>query len=84
MLACPRQARAELAGFDVGGFLANNLAPMVDEIAWLQDISPLRYCSGGEPLRNGVQATDLGVLLVASLVAVVVGGSLFDRRDVAV
>lgn len=77
-------AYAAVAVVAVGGFLANNLAPMVDEIAWMRDISPFRYYSGGEPLRNGLQAVDLGVLVVASLVTVVIGGYLFDRRDVAV
>lgn len=68
----------------VGGFLSNNLAPMVEELTWLQDISPFHYYSGGQPLRSGVQLADSAVLAGASLVLVTVGGFLFDRRDVAV
>jgi ABC-2 type transport system permease protein len=68
----------------IGGFLANNLAPMVDEIAWLRDISPFHFYSGGSPIRNGVQIVDALVLIVASAVFVATGGALFDRRDVAV
>jgi ABC-2 type transport system permease protein len=68
----------------IGGFLANNLAPMVDEIAWLRDVSPFHFYSGGSPLRNGVQVIDAAVLVVASAIFVAVGGALFDRRDVAV
>jgi ABC-2 type transport system permease protein len=68
----------------IGGFLANNLAPMVDEIAWLRDVSPFHFYSGGEPLRNGLQVLDAAVLVIASAVLVAVGGWLFDRRDVAV
>jgi ABC-2 type transport system permease protein len=68
----------------IGGFLANNLAPMVDEIAWLRDISPFHIYSGGAPLRNGLQLIDGGVLAIASLVLVAIGGVGFDRRDLAV
>lgn len=77
-------AFAAVALVAVGGFLANNLAPLVDELAWMRDLSPFRYYSGGEPLRHGLQVADLGVLLVASAVLIAVGGLLFDRRDVAV
>ncbi len=75
---------AAVAFVAVGGFLANNLAPMVDEIAWLRDVSPFRYYSGGEPLRNGLQVADMAVLFVASAVFVAIGGFILDRRDVAV
>ena len=68
----------------IGGFLGNNLGPMVAELTWLRDISPFHYYSGGQPLRNGLQLLDAAVLAVASLVLVAVGGLLFDRRDVAV
>lgn len=75
---------AAVAFVAVGGFLANNLAPMVDEIAWLRDVSPFRYYSEGEPLRNGLQVADMAVLFVASAVFVAIGGFILDRRDVAV
>jgi ABC-2 type transport system permease protein len=57
---------------------------MVDEIAFLRDLSPFHYYQGGEPLRNGVQVADLGVLVATSVVLVALGGLVFDRRDVAV
>jgi ABC-2 type transport system permease protein len=75
---------AAIAVVAIGGFLANNLAPMVDEIAFLRDLSPFHYYQGGEPLRNGVQVADLGVLVATSVVLVALGGLVFDRRDVAV
>jgi beta-exotoxin I transport system permease protein len=68
----------------VGGFLGNNLGPMVEGLAWLRDISPFHYYSGGVPLRNGLQVADAAVLVVASLVFVGLGGLVFSRRDVAV
>jgi ABC-2 type transport system permease protein len=77
-------AFAAVAAVAVGGFLGNNLAPMVDELAWLRDVSPFHYYSGGQPLHNGLQVADAAVLAAASAVVVALGGLLFDRRDVAV
>jgi ABC-2 type transport system permease protein len=68
----------------VTGFFANNLGPTVEGLAWIQDISPFHYYSGGEPLRNGVQAADAAVLAVSAITLVVIGGLRFDRRDVGV
>jgi ABC-2 type transport system permease protein len=75
---------AAVAIVAVGGLLANNLAPLVDEIAFLRDISPFHFYQGGEPLKNGLQAADLGVLVAASAVLVALGGLVFNRRDIAV
>ncbi|HSW43338.1 MAG TPA: ABC transporter permease subunit [Patescibacteria group bacterium] len=75
---------AAVALVAIGGFLANNLAPLVDEIAFLRDFSPFHFYQGGEPLKNGLQAADLGVLVAASLVLVGLGGLVFHRRDIAV
>jgi ABC-2 type transport system permease protein len=65
-------------------YFANTLGPSVDWLAWSQDLSPFRYYSGGEPLRNGFQALDSLVLVVASLVLVAVAIVGFERRDVGV
>jgi ABC-2 type transport system permease protein len=66
------------------GFFGNNLGPSIEGLEWLQRLSPFYYYSGGEPLRNGFQAIDTGVLLIVALVLVGLGGLRFDRRDVAV
>jgi ABC-2 type transport system permease protein len=65
-------------------FFGNNLGPSVDWLAWLRDVSPFHYYSGGQPLRNGVQVVDAGILAVVSIVLIAAGGAIFDRRDVAV
>lgn len=75
---------AVVAIVGVTGYFGNNLGPSIDALAWLRDVSPFHYYSGGVPLRNGIQAVDAAVLLVASLVLVFVGGLRFDRRDIAV
>jgi ABC-2 type transport system permease protein len=68
----------------VGGFFGNNLGPSVEALAWLRDVSPFHYYSGGVPLRNGIQIGDAAVLALGAVVFVLAGGLRFDRRDVAV
>ena len=75
---------AAVAVVGVGTFLGNNLGPTIEGLAWLRDVSPFHYYSGGMPLRNGLQAVDAAVLIVASLALVIAGALVFDRRDVAV
>lgn len=75
---------AVVAIVGVGGFLGNNLGPAIEGLAWLREVSPFHYYSGGAPLRNGLQLVDAAVLAVASLVLLIAGGLVFDRRDVAV
>jgi ABC-2 type transport system permease protein len=66
------------------GYMGNTMAAGIDRLAWLQDLSPFFYYSGGEPLRNGVQWGDAAVLLATSTVFVVVAAITFNRRDVGV
>ncbi|MFB8774647.1 ABC transporter permease subunit [Streptomyces broussonetiae] len=49
---------------------------------WLAYLSPFHYYIGGEPLRNGFQWTDYGVLVVLTAVCLAVGASRFNRRDI--
>lgn len=77
-------ALAVAAVFGVLAYFANTLAPQSENLAWLQDLSPFRYYSGGQPLRNGLQLGDATLLLVVSLLLVGAGTLAFTRRDVAV
>ncbi len=77
-------AYALVAIVAIAGFLGNNLGPSVAGLAWLRDISPFHYYSGGLPLRNGIQLADAAVLMVTSVALVAAGGLIFNRRDVAV
>lgn len=70
------------AAFGVLTFLVNGFAPLVDGIGWLKYLSPFYYCSGHDPIANGVNVGDLVVLGAAAVVltaAAVVG---IGRRDV--
>ena len=77
-------ALAVAAVTGVSTYFANTLAPQSARLAWLQDVSPFHYYSGGQPLRNGLQLGDATILLVVSVVLVAVGTLIFTRRDVAV
>jgi beta-exotoxin I transport system permease protein len=77
-------AFALVAIVGVVGYFGNNLGPTIEGLGWLRDVSPYRYFSGGEPLRNGFQLADTMVLLAVSVLLVAIGGLRFDRRDVAV
>ncbi len=77
-------ALAVAAVTGVSTYFANTLAPQSASLAWLQNVSPFHYYSGGQPLRNGLQLGDATILLVVSLVLVAAGTLIFSRRDVAV
>ena len=72
------------AGIAVIAFLANGLAPQVDALAWLQNVSPFYWANGTDTLRDGIDP--LMSLLLAGVAALAVATAVFtfDRRDVGV
>lgn len=72
------------AGATAGLFFVNGLAPLVDETAWLQRLTPFFWLQDPNPLANGLDPWATVVLLasLAVLVGVAVWG--FNRRDIAV
>jgi ABC-2 type transport system permease protein len=77
-------AVAVVAIVGIVAYFGNTMASRIPELGALRDISPFHFYSGGSPLANGLQATDLAVLLLTAIVFVAVGGLVFNRRDVAV
>ena len=77
-------AAGVVAVVGIVSYFGNTMASQIPEIGLLRDVSPFHFYSGGRPLVNGFQVVDLGVLAVAALILVAIGGALFDRRDVAV
>ncbi|MEU6075976.1 hypothetical protein [Micromonospora sp. NPDC047074] len=72
-----------LAGSTVVGVLAyaaNTFATQLDADG-LRHLSPFHYYIGNEPLRNGFQWTDLGILAATIGVLVVLATAAFNRRD---
>lgn len=71
-------------GVALAGFLANNLAPLLEWLDIPQKLSPFYYYLQGDPLRQGFDAGGLAVLAVAALILVGLAVWAFNRRDVAV
>jgi ABC-2 type transport system permease protein len=65
-------------------YIANSFLAQIDALAWTRRVSPFYWYGTGEPLRNGVQLGDAGVLLAASLALLTAGALVFNRRDIAV
>lgn len=65
-------------------FLVNSLAPLVPALdAWTW-LSPFHYYASVDPLRHGLEAVNVLVLLGTTLALGVVAALAFERRDVAV
>jgi ABC-2 type transport system permease protein len=65
----------------VAAYLVNSLAPLVSGLDPLQKASPFYHYAASDPLRHGLDAGHVGLLL---LIVVVAGGAavtLFERRD---
>lgn len=68
----------------VVAYLANGLAPQVDALAWLQNVSPFHWADGARTLRDGIDPVN--ALLLGGVAVVLVAGAAFafNRRDVGV
>ncbi|MFC3499802.1 ABC transporter permease subunit [Micromonospora krabiensis] len=74
---------AALAGSATVGVLAYAASTFATQIGagGLRYVSPFHYYIGNEPLRNGFQWADLGILAAAIAVLVLIAGTVFNRRD---
>lgn len=70
------------AGAAAALFFVNGLAPLVDEIAWLAELTPFHWLQDPNPLANGLDviAVLIFALAIAGLVSIAVWG--LDRRDI--
>jgi ABC-2 type transport system permease protein len=64
-------------------YLADALAAIVDSLNAIRPLSLFRYYMGNDPLRNGLDLGDIGVLAVVAAVLLVVSLAAFERRDLA-
>ncbi|GAA3778075.1 ABC transporter permease subunit [Micromonospora maritima] len=75
-------ALAGTAGVAVLTYAASTAATQLNADA-LRYASPFHYYIDGEPLRNGFQWTDLGVLTAIVAVLLTIAATTFNRRDLA-
>jgi ABC-2 type transport system permease protein len=71
------------ASFGVGAFLWNGLAALNESLDRFRFLSPWYHGPGTDPLRTGLSASHLGLLLATAVVWVLVAVVAFDHRDVA-
>jgi len=77
-------AMAVPAVLGVVGYLVNTLAPMIGWMKPYQKLSPFYYALASDPLRNGLRAGDLGVLIGLAAILLLAGLLGFARRDLNV
>ncbi len=65
----------------VAADIINALAPMASWLDKIKVVSPFYYYSHGDPLRHGVNGTEMLILLVLAVVFAVAAPFLFRRRD---
>ena len=65
-------------------YLVHSLAPQVEALETVQRFSPWYFYTGGDPITNGIQWLDLGVLGVGTALLVGLASFLFNRRDIDV
>jgi ABC-2 type transport system permease protein len=67
----------------VAMYLADTLGAIVDGLGAIRPLSLFRYYMGNDPLRNGLDLGDIGVLAVVAAVLLVLSLVAFERRDLA-
>ena len=72
------------AGVAVVGYVANALAPLLDDGRWLEAISPFAWYLDGDPLVEGIDVVGFGALALVAVVSLGVAVTTFDRRDLGV
>lgn len=75
-------ALAVTIGFAALSYLVDAFAQIADLPAWLQRLSPWYYYGGGLPLQDGLDLSNVVLLLAVALVLVGIGTWGFERRDV--
>ena len=71
------------AGAVAAPFFLHGLAPLVDSLAWLAELTPFHWLQDPDPLANGldVVAVLIFAMVTAALVSVAIWG--INRRDIA-
>ncbi len=72
------------AGVAVLAYMANALAPLMDDGTWLERLSPFAWYLGNDPLVNGLSVGGMVALLALALVGLGAAVVTFDRRDLGV
>lgn len=72
------------AAIAVFGYMADALAPLLDDGAWLERLSPFFWYLGNDPLNEGFGVAGALALAALTLVSLGVAVLAYDRRDLGV
>jgi len=72
------------AGTVAALFFINGLAPLVDEIAWMQKLTPFFWLQDPNPLAEGLDPAATAIFVTATAILMVVAVAGFNRRDIGV
>jgi ABC-2 type transport system permease protein len=70
------------SGLAVTGYVVSTLSRVVDALKPLRPVTVWRWYDGHQPLTDGIDVADTGVLILLSMIVVAIGIVLFERRDV--
>ncbi|WP_010203757.1 ABC transporter permease subunit [Salinibacterium sp. PAMC 21357] len=76
-------ASAAAAGISLLGYILNSLGNQSADVDWLHNLSPYYWAFGNSPLSEGADWGSLGLIFGISAVVLVLGGFVFNRRDVS-
>ena len=84
--ATGRRALALAVGAAVAvlAYVANALAPLLDNGAWLERLSPFYWYLGNDPLNEGLSVAGAAALALLALVSLVAAVATYERRDLGV
>lgn len=84
--ATGRRALALAVGATVAvlGYVADALAPLLDDGAWLERLSPFSWYLGNDPLNEGLGLAGAAALAALALVSLGAAVLAYDRRDLGV
>ena len=76
-------ASAAAAGISLFGYILNSLGNQSADGEWLHNLSPYHWAFGNAPLRDGADWGSLALIYGIAAVVIVIGGIVFNRRDVS-
>jgi ABC-2 type transport system permease protein len=84
--ATGRRALALAVGAAVAvlAYVANALAPLLDDGAWLERLSPFYWYLGNDPLNEGLWVSGAAALVLLALASLVAAVATYGRRDLGV
>ncbi|MGV8913551.1 MAG: ABC transporter permease subunit [Rhodoglobus sp.] len=76
-------ASAAAAGTSLLGYVLNSIGNQSADVEWLHSLSPYHWALGNNPLSDGADWGSLGLIYGISALVLVIGGVVFNRRDVS-